>query len=81
MRLPAWFAFIVSQHPAKFGGHRLCRRGDILFFICHLTSCDHMVGGSCNIMCELPLLQVTILPSLVVTGVVEVKIFCFYFIM
>ena len=35
-----------------------------------------MDGGSCDIMGEFPLLQVTILPSLVVTGIVEEEI-CF----
>ena len=77
MQLHVWFSFMISHHPAKFGGHRLCRRGDNLFFICHLTSWDHMVGGSCDIMGKFALLQVTILPSLVVTGIVEEEIFCF----
>ena len=70
MQLHTWFPFIISHHPAKFDGHRPCRIGDI-FFICHVTSYDHMVGGSCDIMVEFPSLQVTILPRLVVTGVMK----------
>ena len=46
-------------------------------FYLHVTSCDHMVGGSCDIIGEFPSSQVTILPSLMVTGVVEEEIFCF----
>ena len=62
---------------SKFGGYRPYRRGDILFFIWHVTSSDHMLGGSCDIMGEFPSLQITILPSLVVAGVVKDEIFYF----
>ena len=27
-----WVSLILSHHPAKFGEHRHCRRGDILIF-------------------------------------------------
>ena len=77
MRLHAWSPFNLSCYFAKFGGCRPCRRGNILFFICHVILCGHMVGGFCDTMGEFPLLQVTILPSLVLTGVVEEEIFCF----
>ena len=43
MRLHANFPFVISHHPAKFGGHKPCRRGDILFFICNMTSCDNII--------------------------------------
>ena len=36
-----WVALVIKHHSAKFGGHWLCRRGDILLLICHLTSCDY----------------------------------------
>ena len=77
MRLYAWFLFIISHHPAKFGGHRSCRRKYIFFFLFHVLSCGSMVGESCDIMGKFSLWQVTILLGLVVTGVVKEKIFCF----
>ena len=66
MRLHACFFFIISYHLAKFCGHRPWIRGDILFFVCHVTSCDHMAGESCDIMGEFPFLYFTILKNLVV---------------
>ena len=80
MGLYAWFLFIISHHPAKFGGHRSCRRKYILFFLFHVLSCGNMVGESCDIMGKFSSWQVTILLGLVVTGVVEEKIFCFWFV-
>ena len=44
-----------------------------MFYLSH----DHMVEEPCDVMGEFPLLQVTILPSLVVTGVIEEEVFCF----
>ena len=29
---------MLSQHPAKFGVYGSCESGDILFFICHVTT-------------------------------------------
>ena len=76
MLLYAWFSFIKSHHPAKFGSQRPCRRGAILFFICQVTSCDHIIGGSCDIIGEFSSLLVTILPILVVAGIKK-QIFLF----
>ena len=47
MRLHGWIPLTLSYHPAKFGGHRSCRRGD-MFLIWHVTSHDHMVGELCD---------------------------------
>ena len=33
-----WVSLIISLHPAKFGGNRLCAREEIFFFVCHMTS-------------------------------------------
>ena len=49
-----WVYLVISYHSAKFGGHQACRRGDILFLICHVTSCDHGVTGLCDIMGSSP---------------------------
>ena len=44
----------ISPQPAMFGGHRPCGRGDIKFSICHMTSRDHVIRGSSDIMGEFP---------------------------
>ena len=38
-----WVFLIISYHSVKFSGHQPCVRGDILFLICHVTSCCHRV--------------------------------------
>ena len=48
MWLHGWIPLTLRYHPAKFGGHRSCRRGDIVFLIWHMTSHDHMVRGLCD---------------------------------
>ena len=37
-----WWSLFISHHPAKFSGHRPYGTGNI-FFVCHVTSLDHMV--------------------------------------
>ena len=48
-----WVSLIINHHSDKFVGHWLCKRGYILLLICHVTSCDHVVRGSSDIMGEL----------------------------
>ena len=43
---------IISHCPVKFGGHRFYGIADINLLICHVTSRDHMVRGSFDIMDE-----------------------------
>ena len=38
----------------KFGGYSLCEIGDIKHLICHVTSCDNVIRGSCDIMGGFP---------------------------
>ena len=52
-----------SHHKSPPCQVLFCRRGDILFLFCHVTSCNHVVRGSCDIMVEFSSLQVTILQS------------------
>ena len=47
-----WVSLFINDLSAKFGGHCPCRRGKILFLICHVSWCDHVVRGSCDIMGE-----------------------------
>ena len=44
-----WVPLIITLHPAKFGGHRLCAREKNPFFICHVTARDFWVRESCDI--------------------------------
>ena len=41
-----WVSLIIRHYPATFGGHKSCRKGDILFLICHVSSRDHVVRWS-----------------------------------
>ena len=41
-----WVSLIISHYPDKFGDHKSCRKGDILFLICHASSRDHVVRWS-----------------------------------
>ena len=76
MGLHRWVPLTIRHQPAMFGGYRPCQRGDIEFSICHVTSRDHVIRESSDIMGEFPSLLVTTLPSLVATGLAE-EIFCF----
>ena len=46
------FHLVISDYPAKFCDHRPFGRGDIKLSVCHVTSHDHVVRGSCDIMGE-----------------------------
>ena len=35
----------MVYHP-KFGGHRYCSSGDIMFLVCHLIKQDHIIKRS-----------------------------------
>ena len=45
-------SLIISDNPANFGHHRPFGRGDTKVSIWHVTSCDHMVRGSGDIIGE-----------------------------
>ena len=65
---------MVSQHPARLGGHRHCGSGDIMVSVCHVILQDHLIKGSYDSMGRSLSRKVTILPSLVAisTAVVEI---------
>ena len=42
--------FILHEHIAKFGGHTSSGGRNILFLVCHVTSCDQVVRGTCDVM-------------------------------
>lgn len=49
--------------------------GDITYLICHVTSQEHEIEGSCNFLSESLLLYFITLPSLVVSSIVVVELF------
>ena len=49
-----WVSLILSQHSVHFSGQGPCGIGDIKLLICHVISCDHVMRGSCESMCEFP---------------------------
>ena len=55
---------MVTHHFAMFGGHWSSANGDVKYLICHVTSQNHVIGGSSNFMSWTSSWYVTILPSL-----------------
>ena len=49
-----WVSLILSQHSVHFSGEGPCGIGYIKLLICHVISCDHVMRGSCESMCEFP---------------------------
>ena len=45
-----WKESPYCNHPARFGSHRYCGSGYKMFLIYHVTSCDHMFKGLCDLM-------------------------------
>ena len=41
---------IISNHPAKFGGHRHSDSEHIIFLICHTISQDHETQEPCDFL-------------------------------
>ena len=66
-----WGVPMVSYHPDKLHGHRYCESADISFLN---LSPYHAIKRSRVFEDGDPPLQVTALPSLVVTGNAEVQI-------
>ena len=67
-----WWPLLMSHHPVTFGsrGHGEC--GDMLLFICQVTSHNHVIKGSCNFLCSNPLSEVPTPSHLVAIGLLEV---------
>ena len=74
MRLHGFESLQVSHQPAKFGGNRLRGSEDIMVLVSLVISEDHVINGSCDLMCKSPPPKVTIQLSLVAleTAVLEI---------
>ena len=53
IRIYGWELLAVCHHPDKFGHHMHCNSGD-MYLLCHVTSQDHIIGGSSDLMDESP---------------------------
>ena len=73
-RLDGWWSFIINLYLSKFGSHSLRGSGDISFFICHVTSCGHVIAGSRNFAGCGPSGELTSLPNMETISFVEVEI-------
>ena len=73
-RLNGWWSFIINPFLSKFGSHSLRGSGDISFFICHVTSCGHVIAGSRNFAGCGPSGELTSLPNMETISFVEVEI-------
>ena len=78
--LSLWLLFI-SHHPVKFSGHKSRGNKDIMFFICHVTSCVHVIYGLYDFLDNIFSSQATSLSSLVAIGLVEMEIKLFLIVM
>ena len=74
-----WVSLVISNYPASLGDHRPFGRGNIKLSICRVTSRDHMVRGSYDIMGEIFIISNH---SAKFSGHrhLHEKIFCFYFL-
>ena len=75
--LDGWSSFITNLYLSKFSSHSLRGSGNISFFICHMTSCGHVIAGSRNFAGCGPSPSLTSLPSVVVIRLVEADIWYF----
>ena len=75
----SWVSIIISDYPAMFGDQRPCGRGDRKLSICYVTSNDHVVRGSCEIMESFPQISHYHV-KLVTIDLAEEVIFCFQFV-
>ena len=62
----------VCHYPDKAGDHRHYDSTDSIILICHVTSRDHVLKGSCESMAGSLSWYVTILPYFVAAGLVQV---------
>ena len=70
-----WGTLVLSFTPTQFGDHKHCGSGDIMVLVSRVSLQEHMTKGLSN-MGRGPSRLVTILPSLVVIGILILEI-CF----
>ena len=65
---------MLSHHLTMHGGHCFIATGNIEYWICHVTSQNHVIEGSSNFMSDsFSWYVTTTFPSLVAIGIVVVE--------
>ena len=64
----------LCHHSDKSCDHKHCDSEDLMFPICHVTSCEYIFKGLCEFMTGNPSWRVTTLPCLVAIGLVQAEI-------
>ena len=64
----------LLSYPGKFGGNKNCRSEEIVVLICRAILQDHVIKWSCDFLDRRPSREITILPSLLATDTVVMKI-------
>lgn len=70
----AWKPLIVTQHLTDFNGFKPSGSRDIVYLYCHAIFQDSLIKGSCDFMEESFSFYVTIVPCLMVIGILVVEI-------
>ena len=72
---------LLHDHPVSFGSYVSLGSRNISFFICHLTTCIHVIKGSYDFLCSSTLSKPIILSYLLAASLLEVEIHCFLFVL
>lgn len=74
MSLDKWEPCTINHHPTKFDVYLFCGGGDIAFLFCHVTSSDHMIKGTYDLVGGSSTTLVTTMVSSILIGIVELEI-------
>ena len=69
-----WEPCTINHHPTKFDVYLFCGGGDIAFLFCHVTSSDHMIKGTYDLVGGSSTTLVTTMVSSILIGIVELEI-------
>ena len=74
MSLDKWEPCTINHHPTKFDVYLFCGGRDIAFLFCHVTSSDHMIKGTYDLVGGSSTTLVTTMVSSILIGIVELEI-------
>ena len=74
MSLDKWEPCTINHHPTKFDVYLFCGGGDIAFLFCHVTSSDHMIKGTYDLVGGSSTTLVTTMVSSILIGIVKLEI-------
>ena len=77
--LDMWL-LIISHPSVKFDSDRSHENELKIFFICHVTLCDHVINRLCDLMDNKSALEPTTLSSFVAIGLAQVEIQSFFYL-